>query len=69
VGGPLESSYGLHVVRVRERRRAPVDVTGVRAKAREDWLADRKQAVEQSLAAALRDRYEVVREDAEKAPL
>jgi hypothetical protein len=66
--GPLESSYGLHLVRVTERQRPPVDLAAVRPKAREDLLAERRHAVEQALAASLKDRFEVVRE-ADEAPL
>jgi hypothetical protein len=67
--GPEESSFGLHLVRVRERHRGPVNAADVRARAREDWRGDRRQEVEQALVAALRQRFEIVREDAERAPL
>jgi len=65
--GPMESSYGLHVVRVRERSRGPLDVAEARKRAREDWLAEKRQEVERTLLATLRGGFEVVREDAESA--
>jgi peptidyl-prolyl cis-trans isomerase C len=62
--GPLESSYGLHLVRVRERSPGVRDAEDARKRARIDWLASERRAAEQKLVAALRGDFEIVREEA-----
>jgi PPIC-type PPIASE domain len=65
--GPLESSYGLHLVRVRERSQGAVDPVEARKRARLDWLAAQRQELERTQLATLRSSFEVVREDAASA--
>src|SRR5262249_20671303 len=60
--GPLESSFGLHLVRVRAIRQGEADFAGARRQAREDWIADKKQEVERALVDTLRRGFEVVLE-------
>jgi len=62
--GPLESSYGLHVVRVRERAPGPLDAADARKRARLDWLAEQRRQAERNFLGTLRGTFDVVREDA-----
>ncbi|HZS36311.1 MAG TPA: peptidylprolyl isomerase [Polyangia bacterium] len=66
--GPLESSYGLHLVRVRERSAGALDAAETRKRARQDWIAEQRQQAERAQLSALRDSFEVVREDASPQP-
>jgi peptidyl-prolyl cis-trans isomerase C len=64
--GPLRSSYGLHVVRVSERRtgRQPA-LREVRAAVLRDWEEERRAAVNAHALARLRQRYVVSVEGAD----
>ena len=59
--GPVESSYGVHLVLVRERTepRMP-SLSEVRARLRADLLHQRRREMNEAFYAALRERYEVV---------
>ncbi|MBX3270774.1 MAG: peptidyl-prolyl cis-trans isomerase [Sandaracinaceae bacterium] len=58
---PIESSYGVHLVRVTERRaaRRPA-LDEVRARVRADWREEQTRAHVRAAEDALRARYEVV---------
>jgi hypothetical protein len=58
--GPLESAYGLHLVRVDERTagKAPT-LDEIRPVVLREWQAAQRQRQGQSFLAALRDKYEV----------
>lgn len=59
---PIESSYGVHLVRPTERRaaRAP-DLAEVRARVRADWVTERTRAEVRAAEERLRERYVVER--------
>ena len=64
--GPVESGYGLHLVRVDARTDAVAPELGqVRDKVRNEWLADQRRKTNDLLYAELRKRYEVVVEGTE----
>ena len=60
-GGPLESGYGLHLVRVTERKagRLP-EMAQVRAAVERDLRAQRREAAAEALYRELRSRYTIV---------
>ncbi|MBT8069961.1 MAG: peptidyl-prolyl cis-trans isomerase [Gammaproteobacteria bacterium] len=63
--GPVESGYGLHLVRVDARTDAVVPTLGqVRDKVRNEWLADQRRKTNDLLYSELRKRYEVIIEGA-----
>ncbi len=56
--GPIESSYGLHVVRVLRRSEPkPAVVDHVGKRARSDWLYAKRQRLNREAVQALIDRY------------
>ncbi len=56
--GPIESSYGLHVVRLDGRSEArPAALEHVRERARADWLYAERQRLNHDAVQALVDRY------------
>lgn len=62
--GPVESAYGLHLVRVVSRQGAfaqPYET--VAAQVREDYLADRRRSANTAWVRDLRSRYRIVIED------
>ncbi|NUQ72299.1 MAG: peptidyl-prolyl cis-trans isomerase [Polyangiaceae bacterium] len=67
--GPIESSYGAHLVWVSERSegRAPA-LSEVRARVRDDWRAERREEARKVAMDRLRARYQVVIESNEAAP-
>lgn len=57
---PIRSSYGLHLVRITERRAARLPGIGeIREALRRDWLEERRAEASRRSLARLRDRYEV----------
>lgn len=58
--GPIESSYGVHLVKVHERTpgRLP-DLEEVREAVRREWFAERRAKSKQQFYDSLRERYEV----------
>jgi hypothetical protein len=67
--GPIESSYGAHVVLVSDRAEGRVPaLSEVRAKVRDDWRAARREEVRRAAMDRLRARYRVVIDAAEGAP-
>jgi hypothetical protein len=67
--GPIESSYGAHLVLVSERAegRAPA-LSEVRARVRDDWRAARRDDALRSATNRLRSRYRIVIDSTEAAP-
>ena len=69
--GPVESPYGLHLVRI-EAKAASValELDQVRDRVREDWLAEQRKKQDQSFYEELRKRYQIVVETdaSEQAP-
>ncbi len=65
--GPVTSSYGLHLVRVRKRTpsRLP-EVSEIRNKVRRDLMTERLKQANDSTFTRLRNRYEVVINATEK---
>jgi len=58
--GPVESPYGRHLVRVRERVPGRVPELGeIRAVVEREWLAQRRQAAQDAWFRELRSRYVV----------
>lgn len=62
--GPIESSYGLHLVEVLERVAGYLpDLDEVRAAVQREWLAARKAQVKEQIYQRLRERYVVIVQD------
>ena len=68
--GPVESGYGLHLVRVDSRTdsRAP-SLGQVRDKVRFEWLAEQRRKTNDLLYSELRKRYEITIEGPAAKPL
>ena len=67
--GPIQSSYGLHFVRVREREQGGVlPLNAVRSAVRREWMNARRQEAEESLYRRLRERYQIVVEGVPEEP-
>ena len=67
--GPVESSYGVHLVLVRERTEPRMPgLSEVRNRVRADLLDQRRRAMNEAFYAALRERYEVVVEEPAASP-
>lgn len=65
--GPLHSAYGLHLVRVSERRAGTEPVlAAVREQALHDWRLDRRLELAREARARLRSRYVVRVEEASR---
>lgn len=59
--GPIRSGYGLHLVRVDERREgAPLPFEAVEAQVRADWAYVQRRRANDETYARLRERYEVI---------
>jgi hypothetical protein len=62
--GPVESTYGLHLVRVTERRDGyNPPLADVRAAVERDWRAAKRDAFRKAEYERLRDRYEIILPD------
>ncbi len=58
--GPIESAFGLHLVRVDERAAAKAPTLGeIRPIVLREWQSEQRRRQNQSFLAALRDKYEV----------
>jgi hypothetical protein len=59
--GPIESGYGLHLVRVDDRRPARLpDLDTVRNRVTAEWRSDRRARLTDEFYRDLRERYEVI---------
>ncbi len=68
--GPVESSYGLHLVFVDAHVPARVPVLeAIRARVRAELLAERQTKTDGALYGKLRERYEIVVERPQARPL
>lgn len=67
--GPLESSYGLHLVRVSERGEAAApELAAIRPAVERDYLADRQRRQLEEVYRRLLEKYTVVVEPRAEAP-
>lgn len=65
--GPIESGYGLHLVRVTERRAAkPRELAEVRAQVVERWRDERQREATEKHLASLYEKYHVVADESVK---
>jgi hypothetical protein len=63
--GPVLSTYGLHLVRIDSRTAARIPpLTQVRAPVEREWENERRVRARDARLSSLRERYEVVVEDA-----
>lgn len=68
--GPVESDYGLHLVRVTEHRAGRVPALAeVRAAVEREWASDRRKALDDQRLAELLARYRITIEQAPKGAL
>ncbi|MBC8073783.1 MAG: peptidyl-prolyl cis-trans isomerase [Deltaproteobacteria bacterium] len=58
--GPLESAYGVSLVRVTDRDSGDADFAAVRAAVRDDWRAEQRSIIEAALLARLRADVTIV---------
>jgi hypothetical protein len=66
--GPFPSSYGLHLVRVTDRKAGNTPaLEEIRSIVEREWLAERRMAVKNRFYETLRERYQVVVEMPEDA--
>jgi hypothetical protein len=64
--GPVESGYGLHLVRVNEKIDASIpELASVIDKVRNDWILEQRQKLNKEIYKRFRQRYEIVVEDRE----
>ena len=62
--GPVESPYGVHLVRIDEIVEARVPALDeIRNEVQREWLVDRREAAQQAFFDALRDQYTITIED------
>jgi parvulin-like peptidyl-prolyl isomerase len=62
--GPVESGYGLHLVRVNEKVDAKrPELASVIDKVRNDWMFEQRQNINKEIYERFRQRYEIVIED------
>ena len=65
--GPIESGYGLHLVRISEKidSRIP-ELASVIEKVRTDWMFEQRQKMNREIYERFKKRYEIVVEDMPK---
>ncbi|TFH33446.1 MAG: peptidyl-prolyl cis-trans isomerase [Deltaproteobacteria bacterium] len=65
--GPIESGYGLHLVRISEKidSRLP-ELAAVIDKVSNDWMFEQRQKMNEEIYERFKDRYEIVIEDMPK---
>jgi hypothetical protein len=65
--GPIESGYGLHLVRVFNRRQAEIrPLPDVRTRVTEEWRREQEKSAQERYLVELRKKYNVVVDDAVK---
>lgn len=58
--GPIESGYGLHLVRILERRESTTpEFTSVRARVKDDFIAEARRAANDAAYQRLREQYKI----------
>ena len=67
--GPIESGYGLHLVRVNQKVDASSPELGsVVDQVRNDWMFEQRQKINKEIYDQFRQRYEIVVEERTKSP-
>ena len=67
--GPIESGYGIHLVRINEKIDARMpELASVIEKVRTDWMFEQKQKMNREIYERFKERYEIVVEDLPKQP-
>ena len=62
--GPIESSYGLHLVRINEKVDARMpEPASVIDKVRTDWMSEQRQKTNKEIYERFKERYEIVVEE------
>jgi peptidyl-prolyl cis-trans isomerase C len=62
--GPIESGYGMHLVRIDEKKGAGMpELTSVIDKVRTDWMSEQRQKVNKEIYTGFKERYEIVVEE------
>lgn len=62
--GPIQSGYGLHLVRIDSKTPARhPELEAVRDKVRNEWMDQQRRTVDKAFYQSLRQRYEIVIED------
>ncbi len=65
--GPIESGYGLHLVRISEKIDARMpELASVIEKVRTDWMFEQRQKMNKEIYERFKERYEIVIEDVPK---
>jgi len=65
--GPIESGYGLHLVRISEKIDARMpELASVIDRVRTDWMFERRQKMNKEIYEKFKERYEIVVEDMPK---
>ena len=65
--GPIESGYGIHLVRINEKIDARMpELASVIKKVRTDWMFEQKQKMNREIYERFKERYEIVVEDLPK---
>jgi hypothetical protein len=67
--GPIESGYGIHLVRINEKIDARMpELASVIEKVRTDWMFEQRQKMNKEIYERFKERYEIVVEDLPKQP-
>jgi hypothetical protein len=67
--GPIESAYGLHLVRINEKTDARMpELASIIEKVRTDWMFAQRQKMNKEIYERFKQRYEIVVEDLPKQP-
>ncbi len=65
--GPVESGYGIHLVRISEKIDARMpELASAIEKVRTDWMFERRQKMNKEIYEKFKERYEIVVEDMPK---
>ena len=62
--GPVDSGYGLHIVRISEKTDSQMpELASVIEKVRTDWMFEQRQKMNKEIYERFKERYEIVIED------
>jgi hypothetical protein len=65
--GPVTSGYGMHLVRISNKRSAQAaELNTVRENVRNEWQAEQRQSMNKTFYESLRQRYDIVIENTSK---
>ena len=63
--GPITSGFGLHLIQIDKKSESSLpELTAVREKVRAEWMAQQRNNMDKNFYQSLRQRYEIVIEDA-----